>query len=132
MIGLITSVVIAIFMLVFGKIILSWFISGTPEEVNETIRIAYQYLTLLSIALPTLYILHITRSCVQGMGNTMLPMISGFAECAMRLLSALILPMFMGEFGIFLAEPFAWIGADVILITSYFITIRKVEKQFAS
>lgn len=131
MIGLITSVVIAIFMLVFGKIILSWFISGTPEEVNETIRIAYQYLTLLSIALPTLYILHITRSCVQGMGNTMLPMISGFAECAMRLLSALILPMFMGEFGIFLAEPFAWIGADVILITSYFITIRKVEKQFA-
>lgn len=127
LIGMTTSVFISIVMLVFGKTILGLFISGTPQQVTETLAIAYRYLSILSISLPTLYILYITRSCVQGLGNTVLPMVSGFAECAMRLMAALILPIYIGEFGIFLAEPFAWIGADIILIASYFITIKKTR-----
>ena len=129
LIGIVTSVVISVIMLSFGKTILGLFISGTPEQVEETLAIAYRYLSILSAALPTLYLLYVTRSCVQGLGNTVLPMVSGFAECVMRLMAALILPMYIGEFGIFLAEPFAWIGADVILISSYFITMKKTRRM---
>lgn len=124
-IGTVTAVIIAVVMLLGGKHILSLFISGTPEEYEMTMRIAYYYLAVMSICLPILYLLHVVRSSIQGMGNTVLPMLSGVAEFVMRTLSALLLPMLMGQSGIFYAEILAWFGADVILVTSYFVKIRE-------
>ena len=130
LIALLTSLFIALLMLFFGKEILSWFISGTPEEFEQTLQIAYYYLAVMSICLPILYILHITRSAIQGMGNTILPLVSGIAEFVMRAVTAVFLPMLIGEHGIFYAEIMAWTGAIVILIISYFIVIRKMEQLF--
>ena len=129
LISLITSVVIALFMLLAGKAILGCFISGTPQEFEQTLQIAYFYLAIMSICLPILYILHVTRSAIQGMGNTVLPMVSGIAEFIMRALTAILLPMLIGEKGIFFAEITAWLGADVILVTSYFLVMKKTEQM---
>ncbi len=125
-IAMATSVVIALVMLVLGKYILGLFISGTPEVVEQTTQIAYFYLAVMSFSLPILYVLHVTRSAIQGMGNTVLPMLSGVAEFVMRTLSVIFLPMLMGETGIFFAETTAWLGADVVLITSYLIVMKKL------
>lgn len=129
LIALITSALIAAVMLLGGKAILSCFISGTPEESAQTLQIAYYYLAVMSICLPILYILHVTRSTIQGMGNTVLPMVSGIAEFIMRAVTAILLPMIIGETGIFYAEIMAWLGADAILISSYFVVIGKVERR---
>lgn len=124
MVGTVTAVVIAAVMLLGGRHILGLFISGTPEEYELTMRVAYYYLSIMSICLPILYLLHVLRSAIQGMGNTVLPMLSGVAEFIMRTLSALLLPVLLGSNGIFYAEILAWIGADVILVASYFVKIR--------
>ena len=129
LISLITSVVIAVIMLLAGKAILSCFISGTPQEFEQTLQIAYFYLAIMSVCLPILYILHVTRSAIQGMGNTVLPMVSGIAEFIMRAVTAIFLPMLIGETGIFFAEITAWLGADIILVTSYFLVIKKTERM---
>ncbi len=129
LIALLTSLVIALIMIFAGKIILGWFISGTPEEFKQTLRIAYHYLFIMSVCLPVLYILHITRSAIQGMGNTVLPLVSGIAEFVMRASAAVFLPMFIGENGIFYAEIMAWTGAVIILVVSYFAVIRKAEQD---
>lgn len=128
-IALATSVVIAAAMLLFGRAILGCFISGTPQEVEQTMSVAYFYLTVMSVALPVLYILHVVRSAIQGMGNTALPMASGIAEFIMRTATALYLPLAVGEAGIFFAEPAAWLGADVILIASYFFVAGRVLRE---
>ncbi len=128
LIALVTSVIIALLMLSAGKIILGWFISGTPEEFEQTLQIAYYYLAVMSVFLPVLYILHITRSAIQGMGNTVLPLVSGIAEFVMRALTAVFLPLLIGENGIFYAEIMAWTGATVILVISYFAVIGKIER----
>lgn len=128
-IAMATSVVIAICMLVFGKGILGLFISGSPEIVEQTMQIAYFYLAVMSVCLPILYVLHVTRSALQGMGNTVLPMLSGVAEFVMRTLSVIVLPMLFGETGIFFAEILAWLGADVVLVSSYFVVTGKLEKK---
>lgn len=122
--SLATSLVIAGLMLVFGKGILSCFISETGENGIRALGVAYRYLAIMSICLPVLYLLHITRSCIQGMGNTVLPMISGVAEFVMRTGCALLLPAAIGANGIYYAEVLAWIGADLVLIPSYFATKR--------
>lgn len=124
-----TSIAIALIMLVFGRFILSWFISGTPEEVEQTMQVAYFYLAVMSVCLPILYILHVVRSTIQGMGNTVLPMLSGVMEFTMRTLTALLLPLALGEIGIFFAEIAAWAGADVVLVISYFVTARKFPAE---
>ncbi len=128
-ISLATSALIAAVMLLFGRAILSGFISGTPQEFELTLQVAYRYLAVMSTFLPVLYILHVTRSTIQGMGNTVLPMVSGIAEFIMRAASAILLPAVVGESGIFYAEIMAWAGADLILVISYFVVIKKTETQ---
>jgi hypothetical protein len=116
-------------MLVFGRTIIASFLSGTPEEVSQALEVGYRYLTYMSLMLPVLYILHVSRSALQGMENTVLPMVSGIAEFIMRTGGVLLLPPVLGGMGIFIAEVLAWLGADLILIPSYFITMSRITKR---
>lgn len=125
-VALATSALIAAVMLGFGQYIIGAFISGTPEEAAAATKVGVTYLSVMSICLPILYILHVTRSAVQGMGNTVLPMVSGIAEFIMRTGGVLILPALMGENGIFFAEVLAWLGADLILVPSYFVMVKRI------
>ena len=45
----------------------------------------------MSVTLMILYILHVYRSAIQGMGNTIVPMIAGIMECVGRISVALLL-----------------------------------------
>lgn len=126
-VALATSAVIAGIMLIFGQHIVGAFISGKPEEAAAALNVGVTYLGIMSICLPILYILHVTRSAVQGMGNTVLPMVSGIAEFIMRTGGVLILPALMGENGIFIAEVSAWLGADLILVPSYFLMLKRIS-----
>lgn len=132
LIALITSLIIAAVMIFGGKPILLLFISGDAKTVADTLEVAYHYLFIMSICLPILYYLHVTRSCIQGLGNTVLPMLSGFAEFFMRTMAALLLPKLMGQEGIFYAEIFAWAGADIILFFSFAFCIRQIRRQSSS
>lgn len=129
-IAILTAAAIAACMLVSGKGILACFISGEPQEVEMTMGIAYHYLSIMSVCLPILYILHVIRSALQGMGDTLLPMVSGIAEFIMRTGTAIALPLLVGEEGIFYAEILAWMGADIILVCSYFVRIKQCAKKF--
>ena len=125
LIGVLTAALIAVLMILFGKHILGWFLTGEPAEVTAAMEIAFRYLVMMSLFLPVLYILHIVRSALQGIGDTIMPMISGFAEFVMRVGSALLLPLFMGQDGIFYAEILAWLGADIILISAFVYHVRR-------
>ncbi|MGF0034479.1 MATE family efflux transporter [Bariatricus sp. SGI.154] len=129
LISLVTSVMITMLMLTLGRVFLGWFISADAASGKQALEIAFKYLKIMSICLPILYVLHVTRSCIQGLGNTVLPMVSGFAEFVMRTGSALLLPLLMGENGIFYAEILAWSGADLILIPSYFYVMNKIKNR---
>ena len=129
LVAMVTSAVIALCMLLLGRGILGFFLSGSAQIVEQAMKIAYRYLAIMSICLPVLYLLHIIRSALQGMGNTVLPMASGIAEFVMRALTALFLPRIIGESGIFYAEVTAWAGADVILVCSYFYVLHNVVKK---
>ena len=128
-VALATSAAIGTFMLIFGRSIVAGFLSGTPSEVEAATRVAYTYLAIMSSCLPILYILHVTRSAIQGMGNTVLPMVSGIAEFIMRTGGVLLLPTILGENGIFVAEVSAWVGADLILVPSYFLVLSRLLRK---
>ena len=125
--AVLTSAIIASVILLFGRRIIGLFVSGTPQEVLQTTEIALCNLRIMCVCLPLLYLLFVFRSSVQGLGNTILPMGSGFMEFAARLSAGVTLPLVMGGTGIFYAEVLAWLGAVLFLIPSYIVTFRKVK-----
>lgn len=104
LISLATSIVISVAMFLFGKPILSLFLSGEQQQIEAVLEIAFHYLSIMAAMLWVLYFLYVYRSALQGLGDTLLPMLSGFAEFLMRIGAALILPIFIGQNGIFFAE----------------------------
>ena len=125
LLAFLTSAFISVIMFAFGKHILTAFISGDSSQAEQVLGIAWHYLSIMASVLCILYFLYVYRSALQGLGNTIIPMISGIVEFFIRVGVALILPVFMGQNGIFYAEIAAWTGAAVLLAVSYYINIRK-------
>ena len=125
LLSLLTSLIISAAMFLFGKNILSLFISGEPQQTQQVLAIAFKYLSIMAAMLWVLYFLYVYRSALQGLGDTLMPMVSGMAEFVMRISAALILPHFIGQDGIFFAEIAAWSGATMILCISYYVRMHK-------
>lgn len=83
----------------------------------------------MSLCLPILYMLHIYRSALMGLGDTLVPMFSGVAEMVVRIGVALLLPLVMGQEGIYFAEVGAWAAAAALLVTAYFLRIRALSQR---
>ena len=115
-----TSLVISLMMIILGKPLVGLFVSAEATSRLEVIDIAYRYLFMMAIFLSVLFLLHLYRNALQGMGNTLIPMISGLIELVMRIGAALLLPLWLGQNGIYLAEILAWIGAEVFLMVNYY------------
>lgn len=119
------AIAISVGMLLFGKRLLMMFISSSDANAPMVLELAYQYLTIMSATLIILYALHVYRSALQGMGNTMMPMIAGLLECVGRVSVAVFLPRVMGEFGLFFAESTAWLFSAICVTISYYALVNK-------
>lgn len=129
-IGVGMALCIALLMFVFGPQLLSLFIEDTdPLIVSQVMTYAVRMLRVSCSALFALYLLFAYRSTLQGLGDTMIPMFSGFVELAMRVASALLLPRFIGEWGVYSAEILAWIGAAILLIFGYYYRMRRLSQK---
>ncbi len=128
--GILTAAVIGALMFLLGHHLIASFLSGSEQEVADALKVAVEYLRTMAAMLPILYLLYIYRSTLQGMGNTLMPMVSGFVELAMRVGAAILLPGLIGYQGLFIAEVLAWIGADFVLMPSYYVMIRRLERQW--
>src|SRR5699024_4664779 len=102
--AVLTSLVISAFMFLFGGILVGLFVDKTSPDAQQVTAYGRHFLNVMASFLYILYGLHIYRSALQGMGNTFIPLLSGFVELAMRILAALILPHFIGESGVYAAE----------------------------
>ncbi len=101
----------------------------SPEEFKEIISLSVKYLRLNGIFYPTLGILFILRTGLQGMGYSLLPMMAGVAELFAR---TLVVAAFLSSFGYnaaCLASPVAWIFADVVLVFTYIVKMRSLKKE---
>ena len=123
-IGFILAVSVGLIMVFFGKPLLSLFIREEAGVSDQVMGFGYDFLRIMAAGLPMLYLLFIYRTTLQGLGDTVVPMVSGFVELALRIGSALLLPAIIGYWGVYLAEIAAWIGAGVFLIIGCYRRIK--------
>ncbi len=124
-----SAIVIAVLTVVFGRGMIGLFITADPAEMGMIKQIGYNNLLAISFCLPALYLLYISRSALQGMGNSVIPLLSGFMELALRMLCVLILPARIGVWGIYFADGVGWIGASILLYCSYCVVYRRSLKS---
>ena len=120
-----TAYLMSAVMLFFGKSIMRCFVTGATETIEKMLIIGYEFLVILAIFFPLLYLLYIWRACIQGMGNTIVPMLSSIVQLIMRMLCAILMTKVIGYRGIFWGEVFAWLGADVLLFIAYCVIKNK-------
>lgn len=130
LLAVLSSVVIAVIMLVFGRHITMLFISreniALAVEAGET---AFRYLRLMSVSLPILYVLYVFMSALQGMGNTVAPMWSAVFELSVRLTVAFAVAQIGYRNGIFWAEVGAWYIGGATQAISYYLHLKKLKRQ---
>ncbi len=123
------SVVIAGLLFIFGRSVLSLFVSAPDAAtVQACLDVAQNYLNAMLVGLFVLYMLYAYRSALQGMGDAITPMVSGVVELAMRVCAVMFLPLALGEWGVYFAELCAWFGAAVLLIVAYYVRVNKLPK----
>lgn len=125
-ISTIINVLAGIILVLFGRNFTKLFVSADKVEVIEY---AQQYLNTISVFLWILGLLFIYRNTIQGIGNASVPMMAGIAELVMRIIAAVGLSTLAGYIGICFASPIAWIGSTIILISSYYVIMKKFTKK---
>ena len=117
---------IAALVILFGKYIIRLFISDEPQIVEQVVNAAYPFLVIMCCCLFVLYALFVYRSTLQGMGDTLIPLLSGLVELGMRVGMIVLLTSVAGKYGVYVAEVSAWIGAAILLMIAYYWRIAKI------
>jgi len=124
--GIGASIATSVLVCVFAEPLIRLFI---PDSSAEAIRIGMEALRVEAAFLIGLYMLCEHRAAIQGMGNALLPMLSGFLELVMRLLCAWLLPVFAGKTGLYFSDPITWAVTTVMLVVSYHALRKKYLVQ---
>ncbi len=96
---------------------LVWLFVAQAEA--EVLRVGVEALRVTALFLPVLYLLYLYRAALQGMGDTVTPMLSGFAELLLRIACVLLLPPLLGRWGVYTADAVGWVGAAALLTAVY-------------
>lgn len=117
------SIVMAFVMRFWGTNIIGAFIGTATKEI---ITIAHSYLLISTIFYFFLGQIFIYRNALQGMGETVFPLLSSIAELVMRAFTAVYLAIKFGYIGMFYAGPIAWVSASTVLFLGYLYSIKHI------
>lgn len=117
-------------MLLFGGQFVSLFISDVTPEIIKQAKVC-MFVNSCTFAL--LGLLFIYRNVLQSIGKNLVPTIGGAIELLLRFAVGWSLGYFtfnpeLGFFLVCLAEPLAWLGADIPLYIKYQFEIHKMIK----
>ncbi len=123
-VSVILSVVLSGVVIFSGRTLVTFFI-GQDAAVLD---LAQTYFLVVASGYVFLDILFVMRYTLQGLGYSMISIVAGIAELAMRALAVFTLVKPLGYAGAAAAEPLAWIGSCVVLVITYIQALRRLRK----
>lgn len=126
LIGGVYTVIVFLVAWQLGPTLISLFVSSAETEV---IALSHQYLIYNTILYFLLLMVNLLRFSIQGMGFTRAAMFAGVAEMIARTLVAVVLVPILGFSGACLANPAAWLAADLFLLPCYLHVSKRLAQQ---
>ena len=118
-------VVLFISLYFFGKTIALLFVDSNEITILNNVR---TYLIINGATTSLLAIIMVLRNMIQGLGYSKVAMFAGLFEMIARTaVAALLVPVF-GFVGACMANPAAWLAADLFLIPCYISVMRKIRR----
>ena len=108
-----------------GPYISLLFISGGETGI---INLAQQYINVGSYFYFILSTLFLFRNSIQGLGYSSVAMFAGVFELVARAIMGFGFVNSLGYDAACIANPVAWIAADVFLIPAFFVVVKKIEQ----
>jgi len=109
----------------FADEMMALFVNSGEQEV---IRNAAYFMRIANYFYPALGLLTIFRYSIQGLGYSMLSMLSGVMEMIARCGVSIWLVPTLAFTGVCMGDPTAWVAADLFLIPAYFWLYRKIKR----
>ncbi len=113
---------------VFGKYIVSWFLSDPSAEV---LQYASTYMNTVACFYIPLAIIFLYRNALQGLNQPLVPMLSGVFELICRALVVILCLKPFGYAAVCFASPAAWIGAGIPLLITYLLWKKKIQQKYS-
>ena len=120
------SIFMGILNITAGGQMASVFVGNGEKEVLE---LAKQYLIINGVSYWILSLLFIYRLTLQGLGQSIIPTVTGIMELVMRILGAWVLVQQFGFAGAAASNPLAWVGGCLPGLVAYYVTMHKMRKQ---
>jgi len=110
------------------RYLLQLFLDVNEPGGYEALDIAVHYLSIMTVFLIILYLIHIFRNALQAMEISVWSLLSGIMECVCRVFMAkvAITWVWLGTDALFVSEPVAWLGALLSVMLPYFYYRRKL------
>ena len=112
----------------FADQMMALFVNSGEQDV---IKNAAYYMRISNYFYPALGLLTIFRYSIQGLGYSMLSMLSGVMEMIARCGVSIWLVPELAFTGVCFADPTAWMAADLFLIPAYFYLYKKIQRDKA-
>ena len=125
---LIAGVITAV-MLLFGRPIVGLFLEKDVADAASALDVAYRYVRVMACCLWVAYLMNLYRYTLQGIGNTVAPMLSGGVEMGARVCAAAFLPPLLGQTGLFFMDGSAWAAAGIFQGIAFYLSLHNIEKQ---
>ncbi len=115
-------------MMAFAPGCAAWF-TDPGEDTAQLIALVSRFIRTLTAFFPALALVVILRMSIQGMGYSVLAILSGAMEMIARMsVSWLLVPAF-GFSAVCFASPSAWMCADLFLIPACVVCIRRLRRH---
>jgi len=122
--GILASTATAVAVFLFAEPMIRFFVT---DAAAEAVRYGTEALQVQAVFLPALYLLCEYRAAIRGMGNAAIPMFSGFLELAMRIGCTLLLPLVIGQNGLYFTDAAAWVPTMLMLFGCYQLLKFKIK-----
>ncbi|REJ04123.1 MATE family efflux transporter [Microbacterium bovistercoris] len=118
------SVFLGAVLIAFGEPVVRVFVGDGSAEVVE---MAHLMLVVNGLTYSILGVLFVLRGALQGLGQALIPTVTGVLELVMRVVAAIVLGSLWSFLGVALSDPLAWLGAVVILVPAYISAHRRLK-----
>lgn len=124
--GFICAGVLYGIVLLFGDSLVTIFLD-TPDP--QVIDYAIQFLHIVCAGYCLLTLVNVVRFSIQGMGFSVLAILSGVMEMIARSVAGLVIAPHIGFAAVALGHPLAWLAADCFLIPAFFLCRKKIARE---
>jgi len=126
--GIAYSVLAFVFMLLFGEKLALLFVDSSETEL---IHYIYRFLIGNSLFYTLLAFVNIVRFMIQGLGYSTFAILAGVCEMLARGLVGFFLVPAFGYLFVTIANPIAWLFADIFLIPAYLYVMKRLKRKLA-